>query len=130
MQEKVEPTLTRHNMMTPLVEAVPSFAPVWESCIEGWSGEGEQDTPNYLGLNMLADHLIAALQRGDTACLRAAFSVVERWFREGDSYVTNAAAVGLFEDLDEADRYTSASVEEMQAWLAPVSRVWWHSING
>jgi hypothetical protein len=130
MQEAGEPTLTRHNMMVPLVEAVPSFAPVWESCIEGWTGEGEQDMPIYLGLSMLADHLIVALERGDAACLRAAFPVIERWFLQGDTYVTNAAAVGLFEDLDEADRYTSASVEEMQAWLTPGSQVWWHSING
>ena len=121
---------TRHNMMTPLLEEVPSFRLNWATCIDGWNGDGEQDTPNYLALSMLADHLIVGQEDGDTSRLMAAFSVVERWFVEGDDYVQNAAAIGLFEELNKADRYLTTSVVDMQAWLCPVSRVWWHSING
>ena len=130
MRKLYKNPLTRRDMMRPLVEAVPAFMPHWELCLGGWEGEGEQDTPNYLALNMLADQLIWALEKSDDSYLRAAFSVVERWFIEGDDYVQNATCVGLFEDLEEADRYTTCSVEEMRAWLGPVSRVWWHSING
>ena len=86
---------TRHNMMTPMLLAVPRFQPDWELCIEDWQGEGEQDTPNYMGLSMLADLLIGALEVDDRTTLRAAFPVVKRWFVEGDNYVQNAAAVGL-----------------------------------
>jgi len=130
MHKLHENLITRHGMMGPLIEAVPAFLPHWELCLDGWEGQGEQDTPNYLALNMLADQLILALERGDNTYLRAAFSVVERWLRDGDDYVQNATCVGLFEDLAEADRYTTCSVEELRAWLTPASRVWWHSING
>jgi len=121
--------ITRRGMMLPLVEAVPAFKPIWELCLDGWEGEGEQDTPNYLALSILADQLILMLEKGDDSYLRATFSVVERWITEGDDYVQNATCVGLFEDLEETDRYTTRSVEEIRAWLGPMSRVWWHSIN-
>ena len=130
MRRLHENSITRCGMMRPLVEAVPAFRPHWELCLDSWKGEGDQDTPNYLALNMLADQLILAMEKGDDSYLRAAFSVVERWIIEGDCNVQNATCVGLFEDLAEADRYKTCNVEEMRAWLGPASRVWWNSING
>src|SRR5262245_33190674 len=90
--------LRSDEMMNPMLESCPTFATSWQEFMSEW-----QDDPNglpiYLALSDLARHLIAMLERGDTESFPAIFAVVERWHRDGDPYVREAATVGLLEDL-------------------------------
>ena len=115
--------------MTPMLLAVPEFGAAWELSLDGWEGEGEQDTPIYMGLSMLADILIGALEGDEALTLERAFSVVDSWFAEGDEEVQNAVAVGLFQDLYESERYSCANPDQMLARMPPVCQSWWLSIN-
>jgi len=52
-----------------------------------------------LALSDFAKHLSGLLTEGNDQVLTRVFNVVERFIVEGDAYVSEAAIVGLIEDL-------------------------------
>lgn len=123
------------EMMKPMLAACPSFAPHWKEFLDEWvdepvlSEDGEDGRlPLYLALSDLADHLIKQLEAGDTKEFPAAFAVVERWINEGDDYVSEAAVVGLLEDLSSKGRYKRATLRGFVPWLGPQSLKWWAEV--
>jgi len=125
--------IVRDGMMDPMLVACPSFVPQWDAFLTEWVGNpvlldgGDGSLPIYLALSDLANHLIAKLERGATEDFPSVFRVVERWIGEGDAYVSEAAVLGLVEDLS-GPRYTSASPEDMKAWLGPQARQGWDEV--
>ena len=92
-----------------------------------WSSEPAP--PYYIALSILARHLIATLDRGETTRFSAVFDVVERWHVEGDKYVRDAATVGLLEDLQNTNLHTRTQPSDFEPWLRPVSRKFWDKVN-
>lgn len=115
------------EMMTPLLEACPSFRPKWREFLDEWEDQGE-DLPLYLALADLARHVIALHESGDEAALRKTFSVVERWHLEGDSYVREAAAIGFLEDLQNENLHTTTTPKDFERLLGPESMRWWRKV--
>lgn len=98
--------------------------------MEEWEGELEQ--PLYLALASVACHLIGQLKAGETDNFPAAFYVVEQWHLQSDSYVREAASVGVLEDLakHEPSRghgtcgLPAVAAAQSKRWLAKVEGFW------
>jgi hypothetical protein len=119
--------ITKLTMMDALIAQCPSFAPAWNDFLEEWSET--DDKPLYLAPGSLARHLIAMLSTGDAAGLKRAFAVVERWLVEGDSYVKEAACVGLLEGLQNTSLYEATSPEQFVPFMHPESLKWWRNVE-
>ena len=119
--------ITGSTMFDPMLLADPTFAPAWCEFTEEW--RDEKHLPLYLALAQLARHLITDLERGDTARFPEIFNVVERWHVEGDSYVREAASIGLLEDLQNTGLHRTTSPENFLRWLGPNSRRWWDKVD-
>jgi hypothetical protein len=85
------------EMFTCLLEADPTFEPVWRAFVADYADEHE--LPLCVALAELAEHLIDRQRRGDTQGFDKVFAVVERWHIEGDAYVSEAASMGFLESL-------------------------------
>ena len=126
---------TKANFMESITSVCPGFAPIWNEFVDDWKDApelyeegGDGTLPHYLVLSELANHLIAMLERGETRNFSQIFNVVEGWIVEGDDYVSNAAVIGLLEDLTVASRYNNAQPSDVLPWLGPVSRESWISV--
>ncbi len=115
--------------MKPMLAACPSFQPAWNAFVEEWKDEPE-GLPQYLALAELARHLIGMLARNETASFPAIFDVVEQWHLQGDSYVREAATIGLLEDLQNTNLHESTKPEEFRVFFGPVSANWWNKLYG
>lgn len=115
--------ITKSEMVPLMLTVCPSFEGKWSAFLDYW--RDETDLPVYLALSDLARHLIDMLARNDVSLFPEVFDVVERWHAEGDSYVTEAATVGLLEDLQNAGLHTSTEPEQFRPYLLPESAKRW-----
>jgi hypothetical protein len=120
--------IERAKMMEPMLAACPSFRDSWDEFVAEWQGEATE-LPYYLALSDLARHLVAMLERRDVAQFDAIFDVVERWHIDGDPYVREAATIGLLEDLQNTNFYTSASPDDLKPYLREHSARWWDKVE-
>jgi hypothetical protein len=119
--------LAKDDMMPVLLDACPSFAPTWQEFLAYW--RGENDLPVYVALGDLAHHLIGLVERGETNELPAVFRVVERWHREGDEYVREAATVGPLEDLQNLNLHEHGTdPAQFRGMLGPESQRCWDEL--
>jgi hypothetical protein len=109
-----------------LLEACPSFAPTWQEFVEQWKAEPEP--PLYLALADFSRHVISLLARNDIGRFPAIFSVIERMHIEGDSYVKEAAAVGLLESLQNTNLHESTEPDQFRCYLGEASEKWWDKL--
>ena len=119
--------IAKNDMMGVMLKACPSFAPAWHTFLDDWREEPD-DLPLYVALADLARHLIELMERGDTVELSAAFQAIERWHLEGDSYVREAATVGLLESLQNFNLHSSTHPEQFRALLGPESARCWDKL--
>jgi hypothetical protein len=120
--------ITRSGMFAPLLEVYPAFRPTHDAFLAKWAHELEK--PNYLLLGDLADSLIADLAAGRTGHFAAVFDVVERWIRIGDMYVSEAAVIGLLEDLQNTNLHKAGTApEQFVPWLGEEARKGWNDLN-
>lgn len=130
------PPITKADFMDAMLEACPSFKPASQDFVEEWESEPieledatKADLPRYLALSELANHLIAMLERGETSGFPAIFGVVEDWVERGEHYVSEAAVIGLLEDLTATVRYNSARPSDFVPWLGPASKEAWTNVQ-
>ena len=116
--------ITRDQMMPLLIEACPSFRGPGEEFLAYWADETE-----YLALAELASHLIDLLERHNTESVAGIFDVVERLHLDGDSYVREAATVGLLEDLQNLNLYKTAKPKQFEPFLGVESKRWWKKVQ-
>jgi len=123
--------IEKEAMMTPFLVACPSFQTQWERFLAEWADDpvlvengGDGSLPYYLALSDLANHLIGKLETGDTKEFSAAFEVVEDWIVRGSHYVSEAAVVGLLEDLTNEARYSKKEVSDFLPWMGPTTKRW------
>ena len=119
--------ITKLDMMDSMVEACPSFRPQWDKFLAEWNSEDNK--PLYLALGSLARHLIQKLATRDVNSLSRAFAVVERWQREGDSFVREAATVGFLEDLQNENLHESTTPMEFEPFLLTESAKCWKKVD-
>ncbi len=118
-----------------MLAACPSFQADWDLFLEDWKDNLEESgtkdeggLPLYLAFSELADHLIARLENNDTDNFQSVFQVVEEWVVNGNHYESEAAVVGLVEDLTAEHRYKKAKPERFLQWLGPQSKKWWFEV--
>jgi len=114
-------------MMPLLLEACPSFRPAWEEFCSEWANEPE--LPCYIAIGEFAEHLSGELAKGNEEVLRKVFEVVERLIVEGDSYVSEAAVVGVIEDLQNTNLHRGTRPEQYLPYLLPQTRRWWTKVE-
>jgi hypothetical protein len=120
--------LIRKFQMGPmLVEACPSFELEWKQFLAEWAHE--PDIPVYLALSDFARHLSGLLIEGNDPALTRVFNVVERFIVEGEAYVSEAAIVGLLEDLQNTNLHTGTTPDQYLPFLLPQSRRWWGKVK-
>jgi len=120
--------ITASTMFVPLLACAPSFEASWDAFMRDWSDTPEP--PMYIALCDLARHLIDRLAAGRTDGFDDIFDVVERWHVEGDSYVREAASIGLLEDLQNEHLHRTTRPSDFVAWLRPQSQIGWDKIDG
>lgn len=118
----------KDQMMEVLLEACPSFRPTWDAFVAEWR-ESADDLPHYLALAEFARHLIAMLERSDTASLLAIFRAVERLQVEGERYVDEAMVIGLLEDLQNGNLHTVTTPEQFRPFLGVRSTAAWDELH-
>ena len=120
--------ITQFEMIPLMLSACPSFESKWREFLDHWRDEHEP--PLYLALSDLARHLIEMLAHNDVASFPEVFAVVERWHVEGDSFVAEAATVGLLEALQNTNLHQSTDPEQFRSYLLPESSKWWDKLHG
>jgi hypothetical protein len=109
-----------------LLDACPSFAPIWQEFVDEWKDEPEP--PLYLALAEFCRHIIAMLANNDTGRFPMIFETIERMHIAGDGYVKEAATVGLLESLQNTNLHTSTKPEQFRSYLKPISEKWWDKL--
>ena len=123
------PRIVYRQQMGPLLlGACPSFEPQWKQFLADWISDGP-DLPLYILWGDFARHLSGLLLRGDDETLRRVFEVVELFIIEGDSYVSEAAIVGILEDLQNTNLHSGTKPEHYLPFLLPQSRRWWEKVE-
>jgi hypothetical protein len=113
--------ISKDDMMTILVAACPTFGPSWRAFLEEWQDE-PVEVPLYVALGDFARHLTSMLERDETSAMPEIFRVIERLHVDGDSYVKEAATIGILESL-------LNEPEKFRRYLGPESLEWWDKLN-
>ncbi len=83
----------------------------------------------YLDLGEFAHHLVDLVRTSTTGELPAVFDVVERLHVDGDSYVKEAATIGLLEAIQNVAGHDGVAPEAIVSHLRPESAKWWAELN-
>src|SRR3990170_4357268 len=89
--------IDRASMMESLVVACPGFAPTFDAFLTEWADETE--LPYYLSLADFSRYLIKLLENDERDELNTAFKMIEQLHVDGDTYVREAATIGILENL-------------------------------
>lgn len=116
--------ITKQRVIPMLLEACPSFRPVWE---EHLRDNGEEIL--YVALGDFARHLLDLFQAGEAETFPGVAQVIERLHVEGDPYVREAATIGLIEDIQNVWGNNNVDPEVFFPFLLPESARWWKSLN-
>ncbi len=120
--------ITKNEMIPKLIDVLPSFQKSWDELMQEWKDEPEE-LPLYPALGDLARHLVTQLECGEISKFADAFAVIEKWLIEGDSYVKEAATVGLLETLQNTNIHSSTIPEQFEAFLGPESLRFWRKVE-
>jgi hypothetical protein len=120
--------ISKNDMFEPMLAACPTFVPAWRAFLNEWE-DSKEGLPYYLALGDLARHLVEQLDAGTTKQFEAVFDVVERWHCEGDSYVKEAATIGLLEGIQNNSGHSGIDPRRFEFWLKPESKRWWDKLN-
>lgn len=120
--------ITKDEMFQPMLDACPSFIPAWREFVADWK-DRDDGLPLYLALGDLAAHLVDLSNQGKLEQFGAVFEVVERWHREGEPYVKEAATIGFLEGLQNVAGNRDIDPSFFEPWLGPESKRWWDKLN-
>lgn len=115
--------IVKEEMFKPILEASDGFRPIWNEFLEEWKDDDE--LPQYLALGDLARYISKLISESSDEELKRIFAVIESWHLEGDSYVKEAATVGILEDLQNINVVGEGIPEKVELYLLPESKKWW-----
>jgi hypothetical protein len=120
MIEKIE-------VMSLLLEACPSFATPWKIHNESEYDAGDEQLL-YVDLGSFARHIVDLYEQGRIEELGPVFDMIERLHKEGDTYVREAATIGLLEGIQNNASHRF-DPEVFVPFLGPETAKWWHELN-
>jgi hypothetical protein len=115
-------------MIPLLIEACPSFKVEWDKHCEECEEHSEKIL-YYVVLGDFAHHLLELFQKQQVETFPAVARVIEQLHVEGDSYVREAATIGLLEGIQNGWGNNNVNPELFFPYLLPVSAKWWQSLN-
>ena len=83
----------------------------------------------YLDLGEFASHLVALFQLKRRNEFPAVFAMIERLHTEGNSYVQEAATIGLLEAIQNVAGNAEIAPEVFRPFVLPESLRWWDKLN-
>ncbi len=110
-----------------LLEACPSFRTRWAAYV---ADPMYDESVLYVHLGEFARHVVQLLTSRSTGEFATVFDAVERLHIEGDSYVKEAATIGLLEGLQNNAGHAGLDPNVFVAYLRPESAKWWAELNG
>ena len=110
-------------MFQPILEVSDGFRPIWNEFLEEWKDDDE--LPQYLALGDLARYISSLISESKDEEIKKIFSVIERWHLEGDSFVKEAATVGILEELQNTNVVGERVPKKVELYLLPESKKWW-----
>jgi hypothetical protein len=111
-------------MMPLLLAACPSFQEAWERDLDA----EDKELP-YVCLGAFANHLLKLHQENKQEEFPAVAKIIERLHTDGDSYVREAATIGLLEGIQNGWANNNTDPEEFFPFLLPRSALWWEQLN-
>lgn len=117
--------IQQHEVMPILLQACPSFTPLWEAHLREYEGE----VLFYIVMGELAHHMLELQQSGEAACFAALGVAIERLHAEGDAWVQELATIGLLEGIQNVWRNTGVDPAQFEPYLGPESQRAWHALN-
>lgn len=115
-----------------LVRALdPRFEEAAKVFLEEWVDDPttEKDgVPHYLYFAEIADIIGSDFASGVEAKHRPTFQLIDRLILEGEHYVSEAAVVGLLEDIQNALKRRRIPLDRAHALLLPESRYQWDDL--
>ncbi|WP_299410441.1 hypothetical protein [Acaryochloris sp. IP29b_bin.148] len=118
----------RTEMMDPMLQATPTFEPVWNAFLAEWN-DGREPLPIYLVFSDLARHITKLIENSSKAELVKVFRVVEMWCDDGDDEVQESVTVGLLEDLHNTNVVGMGKPEKIEQYLGPQSKRGWQKVQ-
>ncbi|WP_019606454.1 hypothetical protein [Teredinibacter turnerae] len=118
--------LVKEEMFKPILEVSDGFRPIWNEFLEEWKDDDE--LPQYLALGDLARYISKLISESRDEELKSIFAVIERWHLEGDSYVKEAATIGMLEGLQNINVVGEGIPEKVELYLLPESKKWWEKV--
>lgn len=115
--------ITGEQVIPLLLEACPSFRPAWEEHLKK-----HNEPLLYVALGGFARHLLELHCGNQTDRFPAICRAIERLQIEGDSYVREAATIGLLEGIQNVWR-NDEDPELFVQYLLPESARWWRSLK-
>lgn len=123
-------TIRAVDVMPLLLEACPSFLPVW------YEIEDEHRDPQnhggrlcYLDAGDFARHVVEMHRSNHRRWLQNAFDIIERMHIEGDEYVRELATIGYLEDIENMAGHAGVDPAVFEEYLGPESRRWWEGLE-
>ena len=117
--------INKEQVMTILLNACPSFSELWK---EHRAYYGDEELL-YIDLGEFAHHIVDLYMKNQTEEFAAIFDAIEKLHVEGDSYVKEAATIGLLEGIQNVAGNNGVGAEVFGKYLRPVSRKWWRQLN-
>jgi hypothetical protein len=118
--------IAKDEVMPLLVAACPSFREPWKRYL---ACPSYQEGLLYVDLSEFAHHLVELMETGSTQEFPAVFEVVERLHIDGDSFVKQAATVGLLEGIQNIASHTDIDPESFVSHLKHESANRWKELN-
>jgi hypothetical protein len=115
--------ICKEEMFPLLLEADPSFEPIWRGFLQEWEGE-DHGLPLTLAIEQFAGYLVSKLEAGDTSRFKEVFGVIERLHLSTDSYVNNEV-VGISEGILDKGMYATLHPYDFEPWLGPETKRKW-----
>lgn len=115
--------ISRGEMFPLLLEADPTFEPIWRGFLQDWESE-KDELPLTIAIDDFARHLVARLEAGDTSRFKEVFAVIERLHFSTDSYVNNEVK-GISEGILDKGYYTTLHPYDFEPWLGPETKRSW-----
>lgn len=110
--------IRKNQILGILTEAFPDFVP----------NNDHTDLP-YVSLGDFSHYLRTLHESGDEKQLQKAAQLIEQLHVEGDSYVKEAATIGLLEGIQNTWEHAGLNPEMFGRRLLPESKRWWDSLN-
>jgi hypothetical protein len=119
--------ITAADVIQVLLEACPSFRARWAVYV---ADPAYDESLLYVHLGEFALHVVELLTSRSTGEFAAVFDAAERLHVEGDSFVKEAATIGLLEGLQNAAGHAGLDPGAFVPYLRPESARWWAELNG